>query len=249
MEALWSSVFFDAPKEACVEAQPATDTARSNDNPPNRALRRAAWPKRRQWLDRIARENRLTTGAKTWLLLLASRSDDAGKPVWGNQVKMAEQIERCDRSLRRYGLEAEALGYVAIYRSKPQRGPSGRWCRRKSNSYYLRLPAQDTGRLAAPRRRERAPYCVIRTRPNPSPGRSGRVDLRPSPVDSHLADSNDRSSPLRGATTSTAPPARNVTVAAAHQNRPSEEELAVVAARVASIKARLRGGTPMVVDD
>ncbi|MDQ2729414.1 MAG: hypothetical protein M3Y91_16480 [Actinomycetota bacterium] len=41
---------------------------------PNRAARRAAWPKRRQWLDRIGGENRLTTGAKAWLMLLAKRS-------------------------------------------------------------------------------------------------------------------------------------------------------------------------------
>ena len=39
------------------------------------------WPKRRQWLDRIACDTRLTAGAKSWLMLLAQRSDDAGKPV------------------------------------------------------------------------------------------------------------------------------------------------------------------------
>ncbi len=65
------------------------------------AQRRAAWPKRRQWLDRIAGENRLTTGAKAWLMLLTKRSGDIGKPVWGNQVKMATESERCDRSVRR----------------------------------------------------------------------------------------------------------------------------------------------------
>jgi hypothetical protein len=44
----------------------------------SRAERRASWPKRRQWLDRIAGENRLTNGAKVWLLLLAKRSDVKG---------------------------------------------------------------------------------------------------------------------------------------------------------------------------
>jgi hypothetical protein len=233
-----------------VEAQPATNTARNNDNHhPNRALRRAGWPKRRQWLDRIARDNRLTTGAKTWLLLLASRSDDGGKPVWGNQVKMAEQIERCDRSLRRYSVEAETLGYVAVYRSKPQRGPSGRWCRRKSNSYYLRLPAQDTVRLVAPRRRERVPYCVLRTRPISHPRCDHRPDPQPVRADSHLADSDDRSSPLRGASTDAAPPVRNVTATAAHKTRPSQAERDAVTARVALIKARLRRGTSLFLDD
>jgi hypothetical protein len=241
-------VFFDAPKEARVEAQPATNTARDNkDDHPNRAQRRAAWPKRRQWLARIARDIRLTAGAKMWLMMLASRSDDAGKPVWGNQVKMAQQIGCCDRSVRRYLVEAEALGYIAVYRSKPERGPSGRWCRRKSNSYYLRLPAQDSERLEAPRRRKRAPYCVIRPRPSSSSGRQ-RADLRPMGADVHLPDSDGRSSPLRGASTGAAPPVDDVTTAAAQQNRPSEAERAAVAAHVASIKARLRRGAPVFID-
>ncbi len=75
-------------------------------------------------------------------MLLAKRSDDNGKPVWGN-------IGRSDRSVRRYRAEAEDLGYVTVYRSKPERGPSGRWSRRKANSYYLRLPAQGTAQLDA----------------------------------------------------------------------------------------------------
>ena len=111
--------------------------------PSNRAQRRRGWPKRRVWLDRIAADNRLTSGAKSWLLLLARRSDDHGKPVWGNQARMAEQIGRCDRSVRRYRAEAEQLGYVACYRSKPVRDRhSGRWGRRKSNT-------SNTARLAS----------------------------------------------------------------------------------------------------
>jgi hypothetical protein len=117
-------------------------TGHRGTGPPNRADRRRAWPKRRVWLDRIAAETRLTAGAKTWLLLLARRSDDNGKPVWGNQVRMAEQIGRCDRSVRRYRAEAEQLGYVDCYRSKPLRDPhTGRWGRVRSNAYYLDSPA------------------------------------------------------------------------------------------------------------
>jgi Helix-turn-helix domain len=162
---------------------------------PNRAQRRAGWPKRRQWLDRIATDNRLTDGAKTWLCLLARRSDDAGKPVWGNQVKMADQIGRGDRSVRRYRAEAETLGYVVVYRAKPVRGALGRWCRRKANAYYLQLPPAVTASLEAPRRRRRAAYCVV---PSHQPGRTF------SPW-SHLPDSDGRSTPS-GVPTSAAPP-------------------------------------------
>jgi hypothetical protein len=157
---------------------------------PNRAQRRA-WPKRRQWADRIATDRRLTSGCKAWLALLARRSDDAGKPVWGNQQRMGDQIGRCARSVRRYRAEAEQLGYIQVFRSEPHRGPDGRWTRRKSNAYYLCLPAAQTATRPAPRRTQRAPYCVIKV------SRSRRV---------HLPDSHDRSTPLRGASTATHPP-------------------------------------------
>jgi hypothetical protein len=150
------------------------------DNPPNRAERRS-WPKRRHWLDRVAGERRLTSGCKSWMLLLAGRSDDAGKPVWGNQEKMADQLGRCARSVRRYLVEAEELGYIKCFRSKPQRDRStGRWHRRKANAYYFCIPPRDTGDRSAPRRRQRAPYCVVR------PGQEHRF---------HLPDNHGRSSP------------------------------------------------------
>jgi hypothetical protein len=148
---------------------------------PNRAERRN-WPKRRQWLDRIAGDCRLTHGAKAWLILLGRRSDDAGKPVWGNQKKMGAQIGRCDRSVRRYRLEAEELGYVKTYHAKPQHGPGGQIVHQKSNTYYLCLPARQTTTRPAPRRRERAPYCVIAA--------AARHRY-------HRADSHNRPSPLR----------------------------------------------------
>lgn len=119
-----------------------------------------AWPKRRHFLDRIAVDPRLTRGAKSLLLLLASRSDDSGKPVWGGQNKLAEQSDTSIRSVRRYCVEAEALGYVKVYRSRPQRGPDGRWCRRRSNSYYLALPPAASP-LEAPRRVKPAGRCVV----------------------------------------------------------------------------------------
>lgn len=209
---------------------------------PNRAARRAAWPKRRQWLDRIAGENRLTTGAKAWLMLLAKRSDDGGKPVWGNQVKMALHIGRSDRSVRRYRAEAEDLGYVTVYRSKPERGPSGRWSRRKANSYYLRLPAKDTDQLDAPRRRQRASYCVVRSYETAGANSAPvRHDRRPFGAAADLPDSDGRSSPLRGASTDTAPSVDDIQPM---WSPPTEAERAVVAAHIAKAKTRLRHGHP-----
>ena len=146
------------------------------------------WPKRRQWLDRIACDTRLTAGAKSWLMLLAQRSDDAGKPVWGNQARMAGQLDRCERSVRRYLVEAATLGYLQVFRSKPLRGPDGRWCRRKANAYYLCLPRRATEALPAPRRRQRAPYCRIssgkpsRAARHGQAGRGGCARQRRSPT-------------------------------------------------------------------
>jgi hypothetical protein len=176
---------------------------------PNRAQRRV-WPKRRQWADRIATDNRLTAGAKAWLALLARRSDDAGKPVWGNQERMGAQLGRCGRSVRRYRVEAEELGYVQVFRSKPLRGPDGRWHRRKSNAYYLCLPARHTAGKAAPRRKQRAPYCVVST---------ARPHRR------HLPDSDDRSTPLRGASTATHPPGEYEREAASQSQEPIPPEI------------------------
>ncbi len=205
---------------------------------PNRADRRAAWPKRRQWLDRIAGENRLTSGAKAWLMLLAKRSDDSGKPVWGNQVKMALHIGRSDRSVRRYRAEAEDLGYVAVYRSKPKRGPSGRWCRRKANSYYLRLPAKGTEHLDAPRRRQRAGYCVVRPQPHHAPKPPHHA---PWPSDhSNLPDTNGRSSPLRGASTAAAPPDEPVPLAAPAAETTPRPSFDAGRASLEAAKARAR---------
>jgi hypothetical protein len=170
-----------------------------------------AWPKRRQWLDRIAGETRLTHGCKSWLLQLAKRSDDLGKPVWGNQVKMAAELGRCDRSVRRYRAEAEQLGYVLVFRSKPQRGTDGRYYRRKSNNYYLCLPAKAKAAEPAPRRRQRAPYCVVRRHRDAStePVLAGALaaraaqDLVSAAEEAEgglldLTDTDDRSTPLKG---------------------------------------------------
>ena len=122
---------------------------------------------------------------------MAGRSDEAGKPVWGRQEKMAEQLGRCRASIIRYSQEAETLGYLRVFRSKPERDTStGRWHRRRSNSYYFCLPPKQAATQQAPRRRQRAPYCVVRAR-------GGR---RPD-----LCRAEATSSPSRGAPTGAAP--------------------------------------------
>jgi hypothetical protein len=121
------------------------------------------WPgKRRQFRQLVIYDDRLTDGCKTWLGALAGRSDDRlGKVVYGRQTRQAADIGRSERSVRSYRQEAEALGYVKTYRARLTRGPDG--CRRRAtNRYYLCVPSAAAGDVPAPRRRQRAGYCVVR---------------------------------------------------------------------------------------
>jgi hypothetical protein len=111
--------------------------------------------------------------------------------VWGRQTRQAEQLGRSDRSVRSYRQEAEDLGYVKTYRAKPQRGRDGRWGRRRTNRYYITLPARETAAQPAPRRRQRAPYCVVPSH---------------RPHASHLPEGDRRSNPSRVPLTAAHPP-------------------------------------------
>jgi hypothetical protein len=182
------------------------------------------WPKRRQWLDRIASDPRLTRGAKSLLLLVASRSDDLGKPVWGGQAKLATQSDTSVRSVRRYTAEAEALGYLAVFRARPQRGPDGRWCRRRSNSYYLRLPPVSSP-LTAPRRVKPAGRCIVSAH-NPR---------------SHLADSAGPSTPYGESQPANSRPEMTLSTAS---TRPETNPAVVAGDKVAifgALRAQLAG--------
>ena len=78
---------------------------RSHSHAPSQVRRHrdgSVWPKRRMWQDRVARDKRFTPGAKSFLGLIASRSDDAGKPAWGAQVRIGAALGRSERSVRRY---------------------------------------------------------------------------------------------------------------------------------------------------
>jgi hypothetical protein len=205
-------------------AEPALN-GRGSPAAPNRAARRRAWPKRRDWLYSIGTDRRLTSGCKSWLLLLARRSDDAGKPVWGRQTKQADDLGRGDRSVRRYRVEAEQLGYVKCYRARPQRGPDGRWSRRATNRYYLCLPSRMMAVQPAPRRRQRSPYCVVRAT---------------SARSSHLADSNGRLNPDGVCQPAPHPPVPNIKPAASHEKpTPPPSRSPEVAAAIAAARAKL----------
>jgi hypothetical protein len=202
--------------------------------PPNRAQRRAARPKRRQWLDRVAEDSRLTAGSKTWLLLLARRSDDAGKPVWGRQTRQAEDLGRGERSVRRYRAEAEELGYVKCYRAKPERDAHGRWCRRRTNTYYLCLPGRETAAQDAPRRRQRAGYCVLKDNQRPSSGRHAV-----------LPDSHGRSTPFGVRKPPPPPPREHSAPAVTTENpNPTVPRSAVVNEAIAAARKSLPASAP-----
>jgi DNA-binding Lrp family transcriptional regulator len=185
----------------------------------------SVWPKRRMWQDRVACDKRFTPGAKSFLGLIASRSDDAGKPAWGAQARIGAALGRSERSVRRYVAEAEELGYLKVYRAKPERGPQGRWHRKKTNVYYLCLPKAGDDR-PAPRRRQRAAYCVVsshsearreqallqarkaewRGPDDEGAQRVGAELVGLAGVPSHLQDSDDPLTPLSGEAQPAAPP-------------------------------------------
>lgn len=148
---------------------------------PNRAEVRHSWPtKRRDWRDHLNLSKRIVRSTESIVNLIARRSNDSGKPVWGSQVNMAAELGVSIRTVVRGLKELEQAGYLKVYRSKPERGPHGRFCRRKSNCYYLVIPGRQMAAQPAPRRRQRAPYCVV-------PGGDTRRH--------HLRDSDGTSSP------------------------------------------------------
>jgi hypothetical protein len=76
-------------------------------------------------MDRVSRDVRLTTGCKAWLLgVIALRSDDFGRRVWGTQARMGIALGRSERSVRRY-----------VDGSGSSRTPTGSPYRRKTRLY------------------------------------------------------------------------------------------------------------------
>jgi Helix-turn-helix domain len=214
---------------------------------PNRQQRRQAWPKRRAILDAVATDTRLTSGCKTFLLLLCRRSDDTAKPVWGTQTKMAHQLGRSDRSLRRYRAELETLGYLTVYRTPPQRGPDGRWHRRRSNTYYLHIAPAARRDQGAPRRQQRTPFSVLpRHRAGQYTTGGTRTPSHPDPATApaHLPDSNDRSTPFGGETTGASPPTTSPPEPRPPDQPPTQTERAAAHRHFTQIRALLRPPAP-----
>jgi hypothetical protein len=183
------------------------------------------WPRRRRWLSRVSRAAQLTSGCRAWLLLLATRSDDLGKPVWGTQERMSAQLGLSARTVRRYVAEAEAAGFVKVTRSAPLRAPDGRFYRRASNVYWLTTPvAEPQGATEGPRRRPKAGYCV----------------LKPTP---HLGDTHGPSTAPLG---QGEPPAAPASAPDADEQGEIQAQLDpdVFHDGVAQLKLRLRGARP-----
>jgi hypothetical protein len=142
--------------------------------------RRGHWNRRRAWLDKVLRCALLTANAVRVATLLASRSDDDAKAVWGTQVHMAEELGLSERTIRRCLLELEQLALIRVERRPAWCGPGGRFVYRPCNTYVLTVPTGASLAAAeAPRRVPKAGYCR----------------LRPS---THLPDSNGRTTPLTG---------------------------------------------------
>ena len=180
------------------------------------------WPTlRRDWVDALACDDRLTAGSRALGMLLATRSNDRGKLVFGSQVRLAEVLKVSVRSIVRYVRELELLGYVRVFRSKPQRDADGKWWRRLTNRYRLVVPKRATrSSLEAPRRRLKAAYAVV----------SSHV---------HLRDSSGTRDPYREPQPRVAPPG---VVAAPAEEAPSGP-LADFRAQMRAAAAGLRGGT------
>lgn len=101
--------------------------------------------------------------------LLARRSDDDGKPVWGTQVHMAEELGLSERTIRRCLAELEALALIRVERRPAWVGPGGRFIHRPCNTYVLTLPSRIAlGAAEAPRRVPKAGYCQVKAQHSPT---------------------------------------------------------------------------------
>jgi hypothetical protein len=159
--------------------------------------RKGKWNRRRAWLDLVKGTALLTSSAVRVALLLSSRSDDDGKPVWGTQVNMGDTLGLSERTIRRCLGELEALGLVLVLRKPAVIGATGRFVRRPCNTYVLTVPTRASLAAAeAPRRVPKAGYCRVKSqRPptgqqwphNPS---EGLVEHHAQPVERIFADAD-----------------------------------------------------------
>lgn len=159
--------------------------------------RKGKWNRRRAWLDLVKSTVLLTSSAVRVALLLASRSDDDGKPVWGTQVHMGEALGLSERTVRRCLVELETLGLVRVERRPAWIGRNGCFVHRPCNTYVLTVPSHAALMAAeAPRRVRKAGYCRLVPQVPPT-GQQwphnppyGVEEPHATPVDSFSADEN-----------------------------------------------------------
>lgn len=124
--------------------------------------RRGHWNRRRAWREALLGCLLLTATAKVVADLLARRSDDDAKAVWGTQVHMAEELGLSERTVRRCLGELEALGFIRVERRPAWCGPGGRFIHRPCNTYVLTVPSRAALAAAeAPRKVPRHGYCRL----------------------------------------------------------------------------------------
>jgi hypothetical protein len=179
--------------------------------PPGRATPKGTKPqrpnktRRRLWSYLVATDHRLSRGCRAFLLLIANRSSDDGKVVYGRQTNQARDLACCDRTIRRYRAEGERAGYLHTVRWRPERGRDGHWTRQQTNRYYMATPAQaspddapapehaatrtsPTKALVRPcghHRPVEPPYGVVKP---PDPVESEPAGGPPTPLDEALAN-------------------------------------------------------------
>lgn len=164
--------------------------------------RRGKWNRRRAWTDLLSTLTLLTANAHHVAALLAKRSDDDGKPVWGTQVNMAEALGISERTVRRCLAELEALGLIRVERRPAWVGAGGRFIHRPCNTYILCLPTRGALEAAeAPRRVPKAGYCRVKAQHSPT-GQQwphnppyGVEEPHATPVDSLSSDETGLSAP------------------------------------------------------
>lgn len=112
-----------------------------------RAHRRSGGDKTRRgrWLDRVLAAS-ISRGCRAWALLLACRSSETAKPVWGYQDRQGEDIDCSGRTVRRYRRELEAAGLIETQRGEVIRHPDGRFSQQMTNRYCFVVPPRPTRR-------------------------------------------------------------------------------------------------------
>lgn len=111
-----------------------------------RSYRRAGGDKtrRNRWLEEVSeavRAGKADHGALAWAMRLAKRSNSTlSRFPFGRQTGQADEINRCDRQVRRYRRQLEDAGLIETFRGRVRRGKDGRFYRQETNRYCFVVP-------------------------------------------------------------------------------------------------------------